>query len=164
MTNYIQNMATESVTSDLVNDINQIILAFEPFKINLVESEKEGSRSMAEGREGYSRLVSRIANQHPNGLSRSDDPAELTKILNYNDRLLAVRFAILSILEQIEETQLGAAIDIMKLVDRYVKSLQISRNDDASIDLAMREVDEWNKRFASNKNKSETPSADSPTE
>ena len=51
-------------------------------------------------------------------------------------------------LEILEETQLGAACDIMKLTDRYVNNLQIDRGNNAALDIAMREVDEWNKRFA----------------
>ncbi len=50
----------------------------------------------------------------------------------------------------------GAATDIMTLVDRYAQSLQISRANEGALDGAMQEVDDWNKRFASNKN--ETPS------
>ena len=43
---------------------------------------------------------------------------------------------------------MGAACDIMKLTDRYVNNLQIDRGNNAALDIAMREVDEWNKRFA----------------
>lgn len=50
-------------------------------------------------------------------------------------------------LEIIQEIGLGISIDSMVLVDRYVDNLQIARKNDASLDLAMREVDEYNSRF-----------------
>lgn len=51
----------------------------------------------------------------------------------------------------IEEMELGAATDIMTLVDRYKSNLQISRGNEAPLDLAMREVGEWNSRFENKK-------------
>jgi hypothetical protein len=77
-------------------------------------------------------------------------------LLDYYANLQGTRQAVLSLLEKIEETQLGAATDTMVLVDRYVRNLQIERDNSASLDLAMREIDEWNKRFASNKNADKT--------
>ena len=106
---------------------------------------------MAEGREGYARLVSRIATQFPNSLSRVDVPADLSNLLDYYQNLEAVRLAYIQGIETIEETQLGAATDIMTLVDRYAQNLQISRANEGALDGAMKEVDEWNKRFGANK-------------
>ncbi|MDI9319232.1 MAG: hypothetical protein QM530_02045 [Phycisphaerales bacterium] len=103
---------------------------------------------MAEGREGYVRLVSRIANQHPTSLSRADNPTDLSNMLDYYQNLEQSRLSILQALETVQEIQIGAATDIMEMTDRYVKSLQIARENEASLDLAMQEVDDWNKRFA----------------
>lgn len=107
---------------------------------------------MAKGREGYARLISRIANQFPNSLYRADVPEELANILTYYDNLEAIRLAYLQGLETIEETHLVVAIDAMTLVDRYAKNLQIYRANEGALDLAMREVDEYNQRFANRPN------------
>ena len=112
-------------------------------------------RTMAEGREGYARLISRIANQFPNALSRADNPTELSGLLDYYNNLEGGRMAILQNLETVEEIQLGASSDIMTLTDRYKDNLQISRQNDSALDLAMRDVDNWNSRFGSNKNKTD---------
>ena len=149
-------MPAKTVTDALVTAVNNALTPFAAFKINLTNEEKLGTRSMAEGREGYARLISRIATQFPNSLSRADVPTELTNLLDYYQNLEAVRLAYIQGMETIEETQLGAATDIMTLVDRYTQSLQISRANEGALDGAMQEVDDWNKRFASNKN--ETPS------
>lgn len=158
MRKFIQTIAGKPVTDALITALNNALTPFNAFKINLTNEEKS-ARSMAEGREGYARLISRIANQFPNSLSRVDVPTELANILTYYDNLEAVRLAYLQGLETIQETQLGAAIDAMTLVDRYASNLQISRANEGALDLAMREVDEYNQRFA-NKPKENT---DSPT-
>ena len=148
MRKIILTQAPKATTDALVTQVNASINTFTPFSVNLTEVEKEGGRSMAEGREGYARLVARIATQNPTSLSRADNPAELNVLLDYYANLQGTRQAVLSLLEKIEETQLGAATDTMVLVDRYVRNLQIERDNNASLDLAMREIDEWNKRFA----------------
>lgn len=112
---------------------------------------------MAEGREGYARLISRIATQFPNSLSRADVPSELSGMLDYYNGLEANRMALLQAMEIIEEIQMAAATDVMTLVDRYAANLQISRGNEGSLDLAMGEVDQWNKRFANKKDNVTAP-------
>ena len=135
---------------------NAALAPLDPYKLNLTDEEKIGMRTMAEGREGYARLISRIATQFPDALSRADVPTDLSELLEYYQNLEGNRLATLKSLETIQEIQLGAAADIMTLVDRYAQNLQISRNNEASLDLAMQEVDGWNSRFANNKTP-ETP-------
>ena len=63
-------------------------------------------------------------------------------------------------METITETQMANSMDIMKMVDDSVNVLQVSRNNSAALDLAMREVDDWNARFANrNDNTNPTPNA-----
>jgi hypothetical protein len=65
-------------------------------------------------------------------------------LINYYDGLEADRLALTQALEIIQEIQLGASMDAMVLVDRYVKNFQISRTNDGSLDTALKEVDEYN--------------------
>jgi hypothetical protein len=156
MTKLISNIPAQAILSAFTNAINTALTPLNPFKINLTDQEKLGTRSMAEGREGYARLISRIANQFPNSLSRADVPTELSNLLDYYNNLEGNRMALLQAMETIEEIQLGAATDIMTLVDRYTTNLQVSRGNEGSLDLAMGEVDEWNKRFAHKKTDNQT--------
>lgn len=148
MEQFIFTQAPQPKLDSILTATNDSITLFQPYSINLTNKQKEGGRFMSRGREGYARLTSAIANQNIQSLTRSDDPSELSGLLNYYASLQANRQAIMSLLEKVEETQLGAAADIMVLVDRYVDSLQIGRKDNAALDLAMQEIDEWNKRFA----------------
>ena len=151
MRKFIATIAPKTVTDALITAINSALTPFSTYKISLTNDEKIATRSMAEGREGYARLVSRIATQSPNSLSRVDVPADLSNLLDYYQNLEAVRLAYVQGIETIEETQLGAATDIMTLVDRFAQNLQISRANEGALDGAMKEVDEWNKRFGANK-------------
>ena len=156
MRKIILTQAQQAVLDAVRTQVNAASATFKPFSVNLTDKEKIGGRRMAEGREGYARLTSAIANQNPNSLSRADNPAELVSLLNYYSAVGAEIQAGFTFLEMMKETQLGAAADIMVLVDRYIKNLQIERENNTALDLAMGEIDEWNKRFASNKNVEQT--------
>lgn len=156
MSKLITTIASPAVLTAFTTAVTTALTPLNPFKINLTNDQKIGTRSMAEGREGYARLISRIANQFPNSLSRVDVPSELSNILDYYNNLEANRMALLQAMETIEEIQLGAATDVMTLVDRYTTNLQVSRSNEGSLDLAMSEVDEWNKRYV-NKKETTTP-------
>lgn len=157
MRKLITTIPAPVINETFTADLNAARVPLQPYILNLTDDEKSGLRSMAEGREGYARLISRIATQFPNSLSRADDPAELADLLAYNTRLEANKLAVLQILEIIQEIQLGAAADIMTLVDRYADNLQISRRNEGSLDLAMQEVDDWNQRFVNRDDDTDPP-------
>ena len=142
----------EKSTAFIHNAIKEIA----PFKVELSDEEKSGNRSMAEGREGYVQLVSSIASQHPESLGRSDNPKDLQVLLDLLQPARANRIANLKSLEIAEELELAISMDIMTYTDRYVRNLQIARENDGTVDLAMREIDAWNKRFGHNQKK-DTP-------
>ena len=130
------------------------------FKINLSDEQKKGARTMAGGREGYARMVSQICTNNVNSLPRDFNPTDLVSKLAYDSKLEEVRQAVMTLMETITETQMANSMDIMKMVDDSVNVLQVSRNNSAALDLAMREVDEWNARFANrNDNTNPTPNA-----
>lgn len=151
MSKLITTIAPAAVLTAFTTAVTTALTPLNPFKINLTAEQKIGTRSMAEGREGFARLISRIANQFPNSLSRVDVPSELVGVLDYYNGLEANRMALLQAMEVIEEIQLAAATDVMTLVDRYAANLQISRGNEGSLDLAMSEVDQWNQRYANKK-------------
>jgi hypothetical protein len=157
MAKLITTIASPAVLTAFTTAVNTALTPVNTFKINLTDEQKKGTRSMAEGREGYARLISRIANQFPNSLSRVDVPAELSGVLDYYNNLEASRMALLQAMETIEEIQLAAATDVMTLVDRYAANLQVSRGNEGSLDLAMGEVDQWNKRYANKKEEAVKP-------
>lgn len=147
MKNLISNYLPAKTAEEMVAQLNEQINVLKPFKINLTEDAKNGGRNMAEGREGYARLVSGIASANIESLARDQDPQELVDKLAYDAQLENIRQRLLSLMEVITETQLANGVDIMKLVDGFVGNLQNSRVRNGSLDIAMREVDEWNKRF-----------------
>ncbi len=145
-----------TATADAIKTAMQTqITTMAPFKINLNDGEKIGGRTMAEGREGLARLVSKIASAHIESLAREHNPQDLEDRLAYDAKMEELRILGMKFLETISETQLANSVDIMTYVDAYSENLQTSRKNNGSLDLAMREVDEWNKRFA---HKNDTPS------
>ncbi len=146
-----------TATADAIKTAMQTqITTMAPFKINLNDGEKIGGRTMAEGREGLARLVSKIASANIESLAREHNPQDLEDRLAYDAKMEELRQLGMKFLEILEETQLANSVDIMTYVDAYSENLQTSRKNNGSLDLAMREVDEWNKRFA---HKNDTPPA-----
>ena len=140
-------------TADEVNTkLVEQLAVLKPFKVNLSDDAKRGSRTMAEGREGYARLISKIATANIDSLARENDPQELEDKLAYDAQLETIRQNAMSVLEIVQETQLANGIDIMKLVDAFANNLQTSRSRNGSLDAAMGEADEWNKRFGNQGN------------
>jgi hypothetical protein len=158
MSYLVNSFAADASINSIKATVQNLTIGLEPHKVNLTDSQKVGLRSMAEGREGYARLISQIASNNINSLPREHNPDDLVTRLAYDSTLEGARQALMSLLETVSETQLANSIDIMKFVDDYAASLQISRNNNAALDLAMREVDDWNSRFA-NKTNNNTPPA-----
>jgi hypothetical protein len=164
MGTYINYQATPDFCIQINNRLTEIKNDLKPFIVDLSENEKKG-RSMAEGREGIVRLISKIALAHADSLPKKDNPVELEIRLNYDSDLETLRQSLKTLMEAIVETQLANSIDAMTFSDRYISHLQTDRNNDSSLDLALREVDEWNKRFANEPKETppkEEPSKDGP--
>lgn len=146
---YLVNSQASAVELDAMRaQIQNFTASFAPYKVTLSDNDKKGIRSMAEGREGYVRMVCQIASIHINSLAREQNPADLQSRLAYDSKLEECRQALLGMLETVSETQIANSIDIMKLTDDYVGNLQTSRHNNGALDLAMREVDDWNSRYS----------------
>jgi hypothetical protein len=148
MPTLISNVMPAKTAEEVIINLKAQVVTIEPFKVNLTDEFKEGSRTMGPVREGYARLVSNIASNNMESLARNQDPKMLEDKLNYDETLEGMRQVILTLNEMVTETQLANTVDIMKLVDAFVGNLQNSRGTNGSLDLQMREVDEYNKRFA----------------
>ena len=90
-------------------------------------------------------MVSKIASANIESLAREHNPQDLEDRLAYDAKMEELRQLVTKLNEMISETQLANSVDIMSYVDAYSENLQTSRRDNGSLDLAMREVDEWNK-------------------
>lgn len=157
MPNLINTMMPANTADDVNKKLVEQLTALKPFKVNLTDEGKKGSRTMAEGREGLARLVSKIASANIESLARENDPKELEDKLAYDAKMEELRQSAMSILETVQEVQLANGIDIMKLVDAFSNNLQTSRSRNGSLDAAMGEVDDWNKRFGNQGNTAPNP-------
>lgn len=152
MPDLVKSIMPAKTADEIATAIAQQVANFKPFSVNLTEDAKRGSRTMAEGREGLARLISKIATVHIDSLARENDPQVLADRLTYDSELETVRQNLLKALEMIQETQLANGIDIMKMVDAFSDNLQTSRSRNGALDESMREVDEYNKRFGNSGN------------
>jgi hypothetical protein len=162
MEKMIKVQLSDTEQQELMKSLNDGRKIMKAVSVGLSDMQKTGVRSMAEGREGFARMVSKIAVAHVDSLAREHDPAELEGKLAYDSTLEDMRQSVMALHEMIEETQLANSMDIMSLVDKYAANLDTSRKGNEALDMALREVDDYNKRFGE-RNKSKTPvTADAP--
>jgi hypothetical protein len=152
---------SEIEATEVRNLLLQARDTFKPYFTDLSEEDKKG-RTMAEGREGVVRLISQIALVHETSLARNDDPNDLAGKVAKDALLEGLRQQLLHLLEMVSETQMANGMEAMRMSDRFVKVLQAGRSNNAGLDLAMREVDEWNKRFVNTGSKEESTPANNP--
>lgn len=152
MRKFITDFAPKSVLEEIKKNINNSINDFKPFTVSFTDNEKIGVRSIGDGREGKVRLLSTIGTQFPNALARADNPEDLSKILDYYAEVRAVRAGALQLLEITDEIIVGTGMDAMKTSDRFEDNLQLERKNNSALDLNMRDVDEYNKRFRNKDN------------
>lgn len=145
---YLSEAQTVEIRALLLQAKNAVKLYF----TDLTEEDKQG-RSMAEGREGLVRLVSKIALANEGSLARNDNASDLANKLDHDAHLETLRQELLNLMEIVTEAQMANGIAAMSMSDRFVKVLQAGRSNNSGLDLALREVDEWNKRFAHSTNK-----------
>ncbi|MGG9971050.1 hypothetical protein ACQ33O_04570 [Ferruginibacter sp. SUN002] len=157
MNKLISNPLTAAVSTNIATATNNSIQQLTPFHVPLTDEQRKGSRTMAEGREGMVRLISKIATQHINSLPRNEDPQEMATLLKaYEDGGQALQ-AIKQLMEMMEDTQTAVGIDLMALYDRYNGYLQTSRSGNTALDAAMGEIDSYNARFGKSATDTPTP-------
>lgn len=162
MRKFITDFAPKSVLEEIKKNINNSINDFKPFTVSFTDKEKIGVRSMGDGREGKVRLLSTIGSQFPDALARADNPEDLSKPLDYYADVRAVRAGALQLLEITEEIILGTGMDCMKISDRFEDNFQLSRKNNSALDLNMRDIDEYNKRFGKRNNDNQEDEPENP--
>lgn len=149
--------APDATLKNIVTTLQGLTLSLQPYKVNLTREQVKRTPAMSTSREGYVRKISQIAKNHIESLPREHNPAELESLLDYYSNLGESYQAILTLLETIAETRLATSMVILKTASDYRKALQISRNNSGSLDLSMRELDEWALRFGGNKKSNKKP-------
>lgn len=128
---------------------DQLAKIFEPKAVSLNDEQKIGIRTVGEGREGIARTISRVALTHEMCLPRNEDAKVMESALDYYDQLSLLYQKLAHLQEMIDDTRVALGIDIMGMGDRYSGYLQTARSANTSLDMAMKAIDEYNKRFGS---------------
>lgn len=144
VTRFIDEPAFEEAHKELDNRIGLV----KKFSTSLSDTERHGLRTMGEGREGFVRTVSRIALTHVDCMPRNENPEEMEQALAYYDKLASLLQKVAFYHELVDDTLVALSNDIMGMADRYTGYLQTARAGNNSLDMALDQVDAYNKRFA----------------
>lgn len=157
MLTLIQKQLTATDAETMSAQLIALQQLMNPVQVSLNDKQRLGLRTMAEGREGFAKLVSDIALANTENLPRNEDPKELKAVLDYYSTLSRLRISAAKLLEMVDDTQTAAGADVMNLVDRYTSHLQTARKSNNALDSSMNEVDAWNSRFGKTPGKPDEP-------
>lgn len=149
----------QSALNEISSLLKQAIGLSAPFTIELNSDEKEGIRTVAEGREGYVRLVTNLSETYNGELPRTYDETVLRKKLNLREAVGLLLLQTQQINTMLDNTYVGLGADIMKQADETVQHLQASRMRNGELDKALKTIDEYNKRFGKKKETDTTTNA-----
>jgi 3-dehydroquinate synthase class II len=113
--------------------------------------EEKHNRSIAEKREGYVRLVFRVADNFTEELPNSFDLGEYKKLLAAREDWKVILLKMEELAELAEDTEYSISVELMKNADRAFKALDAARKTNPALDRAMREIDEYNSQFGARK-------------
>ena len=163
----INAMPNQATLDEIKQLLDQSASAATPFFVELTKAEKEGIRTVAEGREGYVRIVTDLSETYSNELPKVFDETVLRQKLNLREIIGLLLLKSQKITTMLDNTYVGLGADIMQRVDETVSHLNASRTRNGELDKAMNAVDEYNKRFGKKKD-TPTPTTttdnDTPTE
>lgn len=161
MKSLVEMSLPQSDIENIAKQLDGMTGMVKAFSTSLNDTQRVGLRTMAEGREGLVRTISRIANTHVSSLPRNEDPTQLENALAYYDQLANVLQKTGLLHEMIDDTVTALGADIMAISDRYSNFLQTARLGDNSLDMAMNQLDAYNQRFGARSAVKET-SEDTP--
>ena len=132
------------------------------FVVSMSNEDRQGVRTIAEGREGYAAEALRVSRLFENELPRSFDINEFDQLFKLYNDWKGLKTQAEMIAEQIDDTVLALGIEIMKKTDRVNSLLQIARNENANLDRALEGLDNFNRRYSNRTNNSGSASSDTP--
>lgn len=147
MLKHIQKQLPVADAGFMQTQLDLLINQLNTYNVSLNDDQRKGLRTMAEGREGFAKLVGDIALAHTESLPRNEDPKELQEALAYYSQLSKLRVQAAKLYEMLDDTQTATGMDVMAMVDRYSAYLQAARNANTALDGALNEVDKYNSRF-----------------
>lgn len=153
----VQKQLTATDAETIATQLGTLQQLMLPVQVSLNDTQRIGLRTMAEGREGFAKLVSDIALTNTENLPRNEDAKELQSLLNYYSALSKLRLSAAKLAEMLDDTQTAAGADVMNMVDRYTGYLQTARKSNNALDSSMNEVDAWNSRFGKSPGKADEP-------
>jgi hypothetical protein len=153
----IQKQLAAADADNMLKQLDLLHKLMADYNVSLNSDQRTGLRTMAEGREGFAKLVCDIGITHIESLARNENPEELKQSLNYYSLLSGLRLSAAKLLEMLDDTQTATGVDVMAMVDRYSGQLQASRKGNTALDSAMNEVDSWNSRFGVSGSKATEP-------
>jgi hypothetical protein len=129
------------------DSINNLSKWLAPHKKALTAKQRIAIRSVGNSRMGLVKIVEKMAIQYDGKLSKEDNAAELSKRIAYLEKIRQYKIAAMNLFELLDDTDKALGQDVMAHVDKFSANLQTARQHDGDLDMAMKELDDYNARF-----------------
>lgn len=141
--NQMMDLGQFSQWQQLLRDLKQ---SLNSIKISLSMEERRRSRKMGPRRLAYAHAAERRGVQHEDVMPRTFTAIQFTNLLAFYNELNKVQSQLSEIQEIIDDTLMAAGIDAMTLTKLVHDGLRSANAIDPSLDNALNELDEFNKK------------------
>lgn len=146
-----QNLSAEELLL-LFDLLKQLKILLDKVAINLSDEERRGIRSVSARREGYVLQILRLCQQYANVLPRNFDENKFAELVKQVDTWKRIQIATREANEISTDLLLAMGAFTMRYVDTGYAALQTGRKNNANLDDAMVDIDNYNNRFGRNTN------------
>ena len=132
--------------------LKQLKVLLDKVAINLTDDERRGIRSVSARREGYVLQILRLCQQYAHVLPRNFDENKFSELVKQVDTWKRVQIATREANEISTDLLLAMGAFTMRYVDTAYAALQTGRKNNANLDDAMIDIDNYNNRFGRSSN------------
>lgn len=142
----LDNLPTPEQQEQWKNDLQNVKYGMQPHKVSLSMEERLRSRKIGSRRLSYAHASDVKGGQYEQVMPRQFDPTRITKSLQHYHDMKRFSSFLQELQEIVYDNMVAAGIDAMTCTKIIHDSLRLANLTDPSLDSALQELDEYNRR------------------
>lgn len=128
------------------NELQNVKYGMQANKVSLSMEERQKSRKMGPRRMSYAYSSEHKGGQYEQVMPRQFNPYQMTRTLAYHMEMARLKSYLQELTEIVDDNMVAAGIDAMTYTKVIHDALRTANRLDPSLDSALQELDEFNKR------------------
>lgn len=142
----LSKIPTTEQFNEWIAIMENMMYAFEQYKVALSNEERQGKRKMGPRRVGYAQVAEQGSNQHLQVMPRNLDNYHFKQVMLYINNLRRFHGVHRAFFEMLDDTLMAAGIDAMTFAKIVHDAIRSANKVDPSYDSILKELDEYHKR------------------